>query len=107
MPRALRGQPDGMSTVATETVALDGELDFGTAFDVELRLEDAMRRTRHLIIDLSRLAFIDSTGLGVIVEANQRARREGVTLEILPGPRAVQQVFAVSGLLDALPFSER
>jgi anti-sigma B factor antagonist len=96
-----------MSAAATETVALEGELDFGTAFDVELRLEDAMRRAERLVIDLRPLTFIDSTGLGVIVEANQRARREGVALEILPGPRAVQQVFAVSGLLDALPFSER
>ena len=95
-----------MSQTVTETVALEGELDFGTAFDVELRLEEAMRRANRLVIDLRPLSFIDSTGLGVIVEANQRARREGVTLEILPGPRAVQQVFAVSGLLDALPFSD-
>jgi anti-sigma B factor antagonist len=96
-----------MTASATETVALEGELDFGTAFDVELRLEDAMRRAQRLVIDLRPLTFIDSTGLGVLVEANQRARREGVELEIVPGPRAVQQVFAVSGLLDALPFSER
>ena len=96
-----------MSPTATETIALQGELDFGTAFDVELRLEEAMRRTRHLVIDLRNLDFIDSTGLGVLVEAQQRARREGVTLEVLPGPRAVQQVFEVSGLIDVLPFSER
>ena len=96
-----------MAATASETVALEGELDFGTAFDVEMRLEDAIRRAQHLVIDLSRLTFIDSTGLGVLVEANQRARRDGVTLEIVPGPRAVQQVFAVSGLLEALPFSER
>jgi anti-anti-sigma factor len=96
-----------MTAAMSETVALEGELDFGSAFDAELRLEDAMRRAKHLVIDLRPLTFIDSTGLGVIVEANQRARREGVTLEILPGPRAVQQVFAVSGLLDALPFSGR
>ena len=96
-----------MSAAVTETVALEGELDFGTAFDVELRLEEAMRRAERLVIDLRPLTFLDSTGLGVIVEANQRARREGVALEIVPGPRSVQQVFAVSGLLDALPFSER
>ena len=96
-----------MTTTASETVALEGELDFGTAFDVEMRLEEAIRRTQHLVIDLAKLTFIDSTGLGVLVEANQRARLEGVTLEILPGPRAVQQVFEVSGLLEALPFSAR
>jgi anti-anti-sigma factor len=96
-----------MTSTVSETVALEGELDFGTAFDVEMRLEDAIRRAQHLVIDLGAVTFIDSTGLGVLVEANQRARREGVTLEILSGPRAVQQVFEVSGLLDALPFSER
>jgi anti-anti-sigma factor len=66
-----------------------------------------MRRADHVVVDLGGVTFMDSTGLGVIVEANQRARREGVKLEILPGPRAVQQVFAVSGLLEALPFIER
>jgi anti-anti-sigma factor len=96
-----------MSAGVTETVALEGELDFDTAFDVELRLEEAMRRASAVVIDLSALTFMDSTGIGVIVEANQRAQREGVALEIVPGPRAVQQVFEVSGLLDALPFSER
>ena len=96
-----------MTSAVTEVVALEGELDFGTAFDAEMRLEDAMRRAERLVIDLGPLTFIDSTGLGVIVEANQRARREGVTLEILPGPRPVQQVFEVSGLIDALPFTAR
>ena len=103
----MAGNPRPMAATASETIELTGDLDFGTAFDVEMRLEDAIRRSQHLVIDLGGVTFIDSTGLGILVEANQRARRENVTLEILPGPRAVQQVFEVSGLLGALPFSER
>ncbi|HVL96845.1 MAG TPA: STAS domain-containing protein [Solirubrobacteraceae bacterium] len=90
----------------TETVALEGELDFGTAFDVEMRLEEAIRRADHVVVDLRGLSFIDSTGLGTLIEAHNRARREEVRLELIQGPPAVQQVFAVSGLLSELPFAD-
>ena len=90
--------------MSTETVALAGELDFATAFDAEMRLEQAIRAADEVVVDLSGLEFIDSTGIRTLLEAHQAARREGVTLRFLPGPVAVQRVFEISGLLDELPF---
>ena len=89
----------------TLTVALDGELDFATAFDVELRLEEAIRQADRVVVDLSNLDFIDSTGLRTLLESQAAARREGVQFELVPGPEAVQRVFEVAGLLDELPFT--
>jgi len=91
----------------TLTVALDGELDFATAFGVELRLEEAIRQADRVVVDLSNLDFIDSTGLRALLESHAAARREGVQLELVPGPEAVQRVFEVAGLLDELPFTRR
>ncbi len=91
--------------MSTETVALDGELDFATAFDVELRLERAIREADEVVVDLTNLEFIDSTGIRTILEAHQAARRDGVKLRLLPGPAPVQRVFEISGLLDELPFA--
>ena len=91
--------------MSTETVALDGELDFATAFDVELRLEQAIRSADEVVVDLTNLEFIDSTGIRTILEAHQAARRDGVTLRLLPGPAPEQRVFEISGLLDELPFA--
>ena len=91
--------------MSTVTVALDGELDFATAFDVEMRLERAIRDADQVVIDLSGLDFIDSTGIGTLLEAHQAARREGVELRLLPGRERVQRVFEMAGLLDELPFA--
>jgi anti-anti-sigma factor len=91
--------------MATETVALQGELDFETAFDVEMRLERAIGRADSVVVDLSGLDFIDSTGIRTLLEANRAAQREGTPLRLLPGTPAVQRVFEVAGLLDELPFA--
>jgi anti-sigma B factor antagonist len=91
--------------MATETVALQGELDFETAFDVEMRLEQAIGRADVVVVDLSGLDFIDSTGIGTLLEAHKAAQRQGTSLKLLPGKPPVQRVFEVAGLLDALPFA--
>jgi anti-anti-sigma factor len=91
--------------MSTETVALEGELDFETAFDVEMRLENAIHRSKEVVVDLSALEFIDSTGIRTLLEAHRLAQRDGVRLRLLPGGPPIQRVFEVAGLLDELPFA--
>jgi anti-anti-sigma factor len=86
------------------TIHLEGELDFAAAFDVELRLEEAIREADAVVVDLTGLRFIDSTGLRAILEARRLAQTAGVELRIVPGPPEIQRVFEVTGLLDELPF---
>jgi stage II sporulation protein AA (anti-sigma F factor antagonist) len=50
-----------------EVVALDGELDCQTAPDLGQALQRATRDGRRVVIDLSRLKFIDSSGLHVLM----------------------------------------
>jgi anti-sigma B factor antagonist len=57
-----------------------------------------------VLLDLSRLEFIDSSGLHVTIELAERAAAANVRLVILPGPQAVQRVFELTGLLERLPF---
>jgi len=90
---------------STETVALDGDLDFENAFAVEMRLEQAIARADRIVVDLSGLNFLDSSGIGVLLEASKTADREGKRLEIRPGKPHVQRVFEVAGLLETLPFA--
>jgi anti-anti-sigma factor len=91
--------------MATETVTLKGELDFETAFEVEMRLEQAIEAADTVVVDLSGLDFIDSTGIRTLLEAMRTAEREGTKLELRPGKPEVQRIFEVSGLLDTLPFA--
>ena len=84
-------------------VALVGELDLSTVAKVQeelRRVEAASPAT--LVVDLSKLTFLDSTGLRCIVTADERARAEGRRIVIVRGPDPVQRVFAITRLEERL-----
>ena len=89
------------------TAELAGDFDMQATFTVEPALEDALDRPglSALEVDLSRLSFIDSTGIGVLMRVEAEARERGVALTIHPAPPEVHRVFEVSGVADALPFA--
>jgi anti-anti-sigma factor len=62
------------------------------------------RRPRRMVIDLGELAFIDSTGLRLLLQADARAREHDRELVLHPGGASVQKVFEVTGALDILRF---
>ncbi len=84
-------------------VVLTGELDLSTIAKVEqelARVEGARPET--VALDLSRLTFLDSSGLRVIVSADKRARRENRRFVVVRGPETVQRVFAITRLDEQL-----
>lgn len=84
---------------------LAGELDLATAPEAERVLEEAIDGGPVPVeLDLSGLTFVDSTGLRLIVQTHQRCVARGCALSLVPGPRGVQRVFDVAGVLDLLPF---
>jgi anti-anti-sigma factor len=64
-------------------------------------------RPECLVLDLSQLTFIDSSGIHTAIELAKRTRAENVRMVIVPGPRQVQRVFEICGLTDVLPFLQR
>ena len=89
------------------TVRIRGELDMSGTLRLEQELTRLTEQERvpELTLDLSRVTFIDSTGLGMIINTDQAARQEGFTLRLVPGPREVHRVFEMVGLADVLPFT--
>jgi anti-sigma B factor antagonist len=103
-PGRLQISSDSQSDATVVTLA--GELDIASAPSFERALDallpaDARRR---LVIDLSRLDFMDSTGLRALLLARQRAEANDAELLLRPGPRQVQRVFELSGTLDSFAF---
>jgi anti-anti-sigma factor len=84
-------------------LALVGELDLSTVAKVqeELRRIEASSPAT-VVVDLSKLTFLDSTGLRCIVTADERARDEGRRMVIVRGPDPVQRVFAITRLEERL-----
>ena len=84
-------------------LALVGELDLSTVAKVqeELRRIEASSPAT-VVVDLSKLTFLDSTGLRCIVTADERARDAGRRMVVVRGPDAVQRVFAITRLEERL-----
>jgi anti-anti-sigma factor len=97
-------QSEGDATV----VALHGELDMSGTFVLEPQLDELVAEPPpgEVVFDLRGLSFIDSTGLATLHDSHQRLTAAGVTTCFYPGPDAVQQVFAVTGFDELLPFVE-
>ena len=88
-------------------VCLYGELDLSTAdaLDRELgRLETS--NGRRIVLDLSGLAFVDSSGLRILLKAHNRAQDDGFTLSLLRGRPEVQRVFELTATDRLLPFED-
>jgi anti-sigma B factor antagonist len=87
----------------TVHVTLLGELDISNAS----RLEDDLRRIeagspRVLLLDLSKLDFMDSTGLRLLIGADSRAHEAGRRLVLIRGNEMVQRVLRVTRLDERL-----
>ena len=84
-------------------IVLAGELDISSAPRAEEEIERL--ESGHppvLVLDLRGLAFMDSTGLRLIVGADVRAREQGRRLAIVRGPDVVQRIFRVTRLDERL-----
>ena len=90
-------RPDGVH------VELAGELDLATAPKLEEELRRVEERGAGLILlDLQKLAFMDSSGLRSVLAADARAREAGRRLVLVRGDERVQRVLRITRLDERL-----
>jgi anti-anti-sigma factor len=88
------------------TVILAGEFDLSVREQVEAVTERLMaQQPEMLILDLSGLSFIDSSGVEALLRIDRHAGARGVRLVIVRGPDHVHRVFSLCGLASTLPFA--
>jgi anti-anti-sigma factor len=84
---------------------LAGELDLANVGAAEKELGFVERAgPRTVVLDLSQLEFIDSSGIKLLMDARNRARANGHALRLIRGPQAVQRILDLCGLTDWLLF---
>ena len=88
-------------------VVLEGEHDLATAQSVRARIAEA--GDQGVVVDLRPTQFVDSSILGVLVEAAKRAEERECGFAIVLDENAnaaVRRVFEVTGLAALLPTYE-
>jgi len=88
---------DGM----THFFVLHGDLDVATSPALRAMLVDAASNGKHhIIVDLSSLEFLDSTGLGALIGANKRAQESGGEVRLVTQEGQILRLLSITGLLD-------
>lgn len=83
-------------------ITLTGEIDLAVQECLEFVAEEALLRDLPVRLDVSRVTFMDSTGLGLIIRLAARERSSGRTLRIEGADRRVRDLLDVAGLTQVL-----
>ena len=101
MDLLLTTRAEGRCTV----IEAVGEIDVYTAPQLrEQFLALVNAGEHHLILDLEKVEFVDSTGLGVLVGALKRVRRHEGSLRLVCTRENIIKVFRITGLTAVFPF---
>jgi anti-sigma B factor antagonist len=87
----LRG---GHATVLTPI----GEIDLSRAPSLRAHLVAAQSQSSHLIVDLSEVPYMDSSGVATLIECMQTARRSGSSLVLCSLQSKVRSIFEIARL---------
>lgn len=84
-------------------LSLAGELDLDSVDELRAPTEDAVRNGPGVVVlDMSELSFIDSSGLALLVELRRMASEAGGELSIVNLPAALRRVVTIAGLTETL-----
>ena len=85
---------------------LSGELDEYTAQNVRTKLDVLFETEKgfvQIVMDLSELSFMDSTGVGVLIGRYKKMRDANKPIFISNPSRNAERIFKMSGLYDIMP----
>lgn len=92
---------------AYTVVEVTGEFDVYTAPVLEESLGDLVDGgQRNIVVDLTGVTFMDSTGLGLLIKALKWTREQDGSLRIVANTEKVLKVFRVTGLDTVLSLHE-
>ncbi len=79
-------------------IQIEGELDLAVAGQLDEVLTAAVAECDSIVVGLGRCAFIDSSGIAVILRAHNRMREEGGRLAVYAPTDQVLRVLSMTGL---------
>lgn len=87
-------------------VLVRGDLDLTTSRVLGEALERALDDGNSVVLDLSAVTFIDSTGLSTLIRALRQSESNGGALALSPNlPAQIRRVFEITGLNGLFPIA--
>ncbi len=84
----------------TYVVDLNGEIDVYTSPKVKDAIGDLIDKGHYnLVINLEKVRYIDSTGLGVLIGGLKRVREHGGTVNLVCTNPQIKKIFDITGLV--------
>ena len=86
-------------------IMLCGELDECSASYTRCVMDDVLDDNKYnqVIIDLSELEFMDSTGIGVLIGRYKKLKNRNVPIYICNPSNHIEKIFKMSGLYEIMP----
>ena len=100
MPITITGRDSGL------TIALSGEIDHHAARDMMAQLDEAIaeRLPARLVLDLSGVTFMDSSGIAVLLRARRQMSHTGGAVTVTAIPDQARRVLDAAGVGRLIPF---
>jgi anti-sigma B factor antagonist len=92
---------------AHAVLEVGGEIDVYTAPKLREKLIELVNEgSYHLVVDLERVDFLDSTGLGVLVGGLKRVRNHDGSLALVCTQDKILKIFRITGLTKVFPIHD-
>jgi anti-sigma B factor antagonist len=86
-----------------EVLAVEGEIDIATSPRLISSLSEAVTETaQSLVVDLSAVDYMDSTGLALLLNAHRRVLRRGFGFAVVCPRDALLRVFKLTDMVETL-----
>ncbi len=90
-----------------EVIDIRGEIDMYTAPRLrELLIDLVSKGSYQLVVNLDKVGFLDSTGLGVLVGALRRVRAHDGSLDLVCTQQRILKIFRITGLTEVFGIYE-
>jgi anti-anti-sigma factor len=80
-----------------------GEIDLATSPILREALVEALESRRHLVVDLSAVSFLDSTGLGVLIRTQKQIAATHQSMSLVGPTGMVAKVLRITRIDEAIP----
>jgi len=110
MPDNAAAKPTSLLTLATSSesdasgefrkVRCTGKLVAGTTEILQSEVRSLMPRSKRIVLDLTDLGYMDSSGLGSIIGLYVSAKSAGGKLEVINLSQRVRELFSITNVLS-------